>query len=235
MIKVIIILVFGCLGICSFMPFGKEISKVSATLISRQVQNGKSVTLKGEIYYQRNGNLTTHFTYPKEYVMMANSLGETKIYDPTSNTVSKYQNQLFSTQSSQFYYFLSGKISDMGLTNIGYVQDKTRFEKGLTISEWKLKKEDPKALIQKVKLVFSNNKPVYMDYKNKDNKIIRKVFYYNYTILENIEFPGTTTEIQYEGKDSSVSKTSYESFKTNEQAVSNYFNFVIPSNAKIQR
>ena len=219
----------------SFLPFGGEIAKISANLVSRQVQNGKSVTIKGEIFYQRNGNLTTHFIYPKEYVMMGNNVGETKIYDPISNTVIKYQNQLLSTQSSQFYYFLSGKVSDMGLTAIGYVQEKTKYESGLMMSDWKLKKPDAKALIQKVKLVFNNNKPVYMDYKDSKNKIIRKVYYYNYVALDNIEFPGTTTEIQYSGKDSTVSKTSYENFKTNEQANSSYFNFTIPANAKIQR
>lgn len=217
----------------SFLSPFDNIEKISASLISRQVQGGRSVTIRGDIFYQRNGNLTTHFTYPREYILIGNKLGETKIYDPVANTVIQYQNFLFSTQSSQFYYFFSGKIYDMGLTDIGYVQDKTYFENNLKVTEWKLKVPQKKALIQRVKLVFDNQKPVYMHYADANNKIIRKVYYYNYTQLSVYDFPATTTEIVFNDKDSSVIKTSYDNFNINESATSGYFNFSIPSNAKV--
>ena len=230
--KIIIFTFLLFSALTSFSPYYTGIEKLSATLISRQVQNGQSVTIKGEIFYQRNGNLTTHFTYPKEYILLANSLGETKVYDPLKNTVLQYQNFLFSTQTSQFYYFFSGKTYDMGLTNIGYVQEKTYYDNNLLVTEWKLKKSDTKALIQKIKLVFDNQKPVYMDYRNLSDKIIRKVYYYNYTHLQEYDFPSVTTEIIYNDKDSTVTKTSYDNFKVNEQTNSPYFNYSIPPNAK---
>ena len=211
------------------------IERISADMIIRQVQQGKSVTLRGSLYYQRNGNLVTHFVYPKEYMIVANKLGETKLYDPMKNTVVTYQNFLFSTQSSQFYYFFSGKISDMGLTRIGYVQDKTYNETGLLVTEWKLKTPDKKATIQRIKIVYDGQRPVYMHYEEAGGRVFRKVFYYNYQMLDTYYFPATTTEILYDRGDSVVSKTNYTDFKLNENTAAAWFNYAIPRNAKIEQ
>jgi len=204
-------------------------------MVSRQVQGGKSVTIKGNVYYQRNGNMVTHFTYPKQYFVIANKTGEIKMYDPSRNAVMLYQNSLFGTQSSQFYYFFSGKSSDMGLTDIGFVQEKIYPDKNLLVSMWRLKVPDKKALIQGVKLVYQGATPVYMHYEGATGKIIRKVYYSNYSHLENTSFPFTTTEIIYAEGDSTVSRTNFSEFKFNQDAASQYFDFQIPSNAKIDK
>jgi len=211
------------------------IERVSADMTIRQVQQGKSVTLRGSLYYQRNGNLVTHFVYPKEYMIVANKLGETKLYDPVKNTVVAYQNFLFSTQSSQFYYFFSGKVSDMGLTRIGYVQDKTYNEAGMLVTEWRLKTPDKKAAIQRIKIVYDGQRPVYMHYEEAGGRVFRKVFYYNYQMLDTYYFPTTTTEILYDKGDSVVSKTNYTDFKLNENTAAGWFNYTIPRNAKIEQ
>jgi outer membrane lipoprotein-sorting protein len=211
------------------------IEKLSVDMTIRQVQQGKSVTLKGSLFYQQNGNMVTHFIYPREYMIVANKLGETRLYDPVKNTVIQYQNFLFSTQSSQFYYFFSGKISDMGLTRIGYVQDKTYNEGSLLVTEWKLKTPDKKASIQRIKIVYDGQRPVYMHYQEAGGRVFRKVFYYNYQMLDAYFFPATTTEILYDKGDSVVSKTNYTDFRLNERATGAYFNYTIPPNAKIEQ
>ena len=227
-----IVLYSGIVLLSAYTPTG-FLEKLSASFISRQVTQGKVATIKGDIYYQMSGVLTSHFSYPKEYILVANKFGESKIYDPSDNTVMLFQNIMFSTQSSQFAYFFSGKKNDMGLSNFGYIQDKTYFEGKLFVSEWKLKKPNLKLPIQTVRLVYDMQKPIYMDYKDNSGKIIRKVYYYNYQKLLNYDFPAVTTEIMYEGKDSTVSKTSYDNIKLNGEAISTYFNFSIPGNAKI--
>jgi outer membrane lipoprotein-sorting protein len=211
------------------------IDRISANMTIRQVQEGKSVTLRGALYYQRNGNMVTHFVFPREFMIVANKLGETRLYDPTKNTVVQYQNLLFSTQSSQFYYFFSGKIADMGLTRIGYVQDKTYNEGGMLVTEWKLKTPDKKATIQRIKIVYDGQRPVYMHYEEASGRVFRKVFYYNYQLLDTYYFPATTTEILYDKGDSVVSKTNYTDFKINETSATGWFNYSIPRNAKIER
>lgn len=211
------------------------IEKISANMIIRQVQQGTSVTLKGSLFYQSNGNMVTHFVYPREYMIVANKLGETRLYDPVKNTVMQYQNFLFSTQSSQLFYFFSGKISDMGLTRIGYVQDRTYNEGSFLVTEWKLKTANKKASIQRIKIVYDGLRPIYMHYQEGGGRVFRKVYYYNYQLLDGYPFPSTTTEILYDKGDSVVSKTNYSDFRINEEATGGYFNYTIPPNAKIEQ
>jgi outer membrane lipoprotein-sorting protein len=211
------------------------IERLSADMTIRQVQQGKSVTLRGSLYYQRNGNMVTHFSYPREYMIVSNKLGETRLYDPVKNTVVQYQNFLFSTQSSQFYYFFSGKVSDMGLTRIGYVQDKTYNDNGMLVTEWKLKTPDKRATIQRIRIVYDGQRPVYMHYEEAGGRVFRKVFYYNYQMLDTYFFPTTTTEILYDKGDSVISKTNYTDFKLNGSTTEAWFNYTIPRNAKIEQ
>lgn len=231
----IFLLISAFITITAFTNAPAALDKISATMLSKQVQGGKSITVKGTVYYQRNGNMITHFTYPRQYFLIANKTGEVKMYDPSKNTVMLYQNYLFSTQTSQFYYFFSGKSSDMGLGDIGYVQTKIYPEKDLLVSLWSLKVPDKKALIQRVKLVYQRTNPVYMHYEDATGNIIRKVYYANYSQLENTYFPATTTEIVYSEGDSTVSRTSFTDFKFNQDATGQYFNFQVPSNAKIEK
>ena len=231
----IFLLIAALITITSFTNSPAALDKISATMISRQVQGGKSITIKGNVYYQRNGNMVTHFIYPRQYFVIANKTGEVKMYDPSKNSVMLYQNFLFSTQSSQFYYFFSGKSSDMGLGDIGYVQTKIYPEKDLLVSLWSLKVADKKSLIQRVKLVYQRTNPVYMHYEDAAGNIIRKVYYGNYSQLENTSFPSTTTEIVYSDGDSTVSRTSFSEFKFNQDASGQYFNFQVPANAKIEK
>lgn len=217
----------------TFAPY--NIEKIYAELETRQLKDGKYVSVKGEVCYEGNGNMTSHYTYPRNYILVSNKTGEVKLYDPAANTVLLSQNTLFSSQTSQFYYFFSGKSSDMGLNDLGYVQEKIYAEKDLLVSLWKLKTPSKKVQIQKIKLVHQQQRPVYMHYENAAGEIVRKVYYYEYTALDAISFPATSTEIVYKGKDSVISKTAFRNFRLNEQASSPYFNYKIPANAKIQR
>lgn len=216
-----------------FLPFG--IDRVYAEMETRQLKAGKYVTIKGEVCYSGNGNMVSHYAYPKNYVLVSNKTGEVKLYDPAANTVVLSQNTMFSSQTSLFYYFIAGKSADMGLSEMGYVQDKVYPEKDMTVSEWRLKKPVKTEVVHRVKLVHKQQNPVFIQYQNAAGVVIRKVYYYEYTLLDHTSFPATTTDITYQGKDSSVSKTVFRNFKLNQQANSAYFNYQIPANAKVQR
>jgi len=218
-----------------FHPVSLTLDRLSATVTTRQVQQGKSVTVRGEVFYQRNGNMVTHFTFPREVVILANKLGETRIYDPRRNAVIRYQSEAFSTQTTQLAFFLNGTTSDMGLIGLGFVQDKTANEGKLLVTEWRLKKPNNKAPVQRVKIVYDRANPVYMHYADGAGKLIRKVFYYGYQPIDGRPFPATTTEVVYQDRDSTVSKTVYADFKLNQAATSPYFEYTIPANAKTDK
>ena len=225
--------------ICAFALFinaaPATINRLSATVTTRQVQQGKSVTIRGEVFYQRNGDMLTHFTFPREVIILANKLGETSLYDPSRNSVMYYQNKAFSTQTSQLAFFLNGTTSDMGLIQLGYVQAKTSNTGKLLVTEWQLKTPDKKAAVQRVKIVYSGANPIYMHYTDGGGTVIRKVFFYGYQFIDNRPFPATTTEIVYQDRDSTVSKTAYTDIRLNTVANSPYFEYKIPANAKIER
>lgn len=229
--KLVLLLIVASL----FSLSPQTIDRLSATITTRQVQQGKSVTVRGEMFYQSNGNMVTHFTFPHEVVILANKLGETRIYDPRRNAVIRYQSESFSTQTTQLAFFLNGTTSDMGLIRLGFVQDKTTSTGKLLITEWRLKTPNEKAPIQKVRIVYDRANPIYMHYANGAGNIIRKVFYYGYQPIEGRPFPATTTEIIYQDKDSTVSKTVYADFRLNGAANSPYFDYSIPASAKTDR
>jgi outer membrane lipoprotein-sorting protein len=227
------LLISSCFFIVTAFTHFAAIQKLYVKVHSRQTTASKLVEIKSEICYEANGNMVTHFTEPANYILIANKQGEIKMYDPGKNTVMTAQSNMFSSQISQISYFLSNSTGDMGLPKLGFVPAKTYNEKDLIISEWQLALPNPKFSVQQIKLVHQNHNPIYMDYKGIDGKILRKVFYYGYQKIQTVSFPGITTEIVYEaGKDSAVTKTVYSDFKINEEAVSNYFNYKIPSNAK---
>jgi outer membrane lipoprotein-sorting protein len=209
-----------------------SIDRLSASVTTRQLQQGKSVTIRGDVFYQRNGNMVTHLSFPKEVVILANKLGETRIYDPRRNEVVRTQNEAYSTQTTQLAFFLTGTTADMGLIRLGFVQDKTTGQGKRLVTEWRLKNADKKKPIQRVKIVYDQATPIYMHYADAAGKILRKVFYYNYQPIEGRPFPTTTTEIIYQDRDSTISKTTYGNFLLNAQATSPYFEYTIPANAK---
>jgi outer membrane lipoprotein-sorting protein len=209
------------------------VEKVYAKMVSRQLQANKTITLKSEICFEKNGNMVTHFTNPAEYVVVTNKTGEIKVYDPEKNTVIVKQASIFSSQSSQFYYFLTGNTNDFGLSSLGFVPIKTYPEGDLIISEWVLKTPDSKSQVQLIKLVHKQQVPIYMEYKDKAKTTIRKVYYYAYNKFNNFTFPTTTTEIVYNSaSDSVITKTVYSDFKFNAEANSSYFSFKVPNTAK---
>ena len=227
-----LVVVFMFLLVISFR-YPQHIERVYARLESRQVQKGKSITIKSEICYDQNGDIISHFISPAEYLIISNKVGEIKLYDPTKNTIMIRQNSIFSSQTSQLYYFLNGKTDDMGLNELGFVPTKTYPESNVIVTEWKRKTADLKSSVQKVKLVSQQQHPIYMDYRNKDNRIIRKIYYSAYRKLNQFDFPAISTEIIYNDKsDSTVTRTVYSDFAINEQAVSPYFGFKIPASAK---
>jgi hypothetical protein len=213
----------------------QSVKKLTVNVETRQTAKGYATTLKGTLFYTASGDLVSHITFPREYIMLANNLGEIRIYDPATNTVKLLQNLLFSTSSMQLHYFLDGLTGDLGLKQAGYDIENTRFDNDLSITTWKNRYGTPKNPIQKATLVKRKDTLIYLDYKDQQGAVIRKMFFYNYTNLNNILFPRTITEVLYEGKDSTVTRTEYTGFRLNDEATGKYFNYKIPLNAKLSQ
>ena len=201
-------------------------------MVTRKAEKGKTSSVKADMYYQTTGDLVTHFVSPVEYILINNSKGDLKMYDPKKNTVLQQSNLMYSTQSTHFYYFLQNRQSDMGLKAIGFKLNDTKMEKGLLVTEW-LPPMDAVASLSKVKLVHEGQEPIFMSYIGTNGKPVKNIYYYKYQQLGSVNFPTAVTSINYFTKgDSTIEKTTYSDFKLNEAANSSYFTFKVPANAK---
>lgn len=209
-----------------------NIGRLSARMVTKAAQKGKTTTLKADIFYQSSGKMITHFFDPVELFMINNEKGEISIYDPRKNTARQQQNYMFSTETSQLYYFLQNKKGDLGLKLMGFTVNSTRFEEDLMITKW-LPPATMMKMIKEVELVHRGQNPIYMKYVGIDGKNAKKVYYYNYANLNGVDFPQAITQIDFLGKDSVITKTSYTDIKVNESANDAFFNYSIPSTAKI--
>jgi len=226
------------LGICVLGLFflsaqSSLIKKLSTKITIQEVHNGVSTKVEAEVYYTSNGNVTTHFTYPNNYVLLANNKGEYQVYNPQDNTIKQNQHTAYNTETTFFSHFLNNRTNDMGLQGLGFKLNKTDFENNLMISTWQ-----PQTLtspIAKVSLVHENQIPIYLDYADNNNNTVRKVYFYDYKTLQNyLQIPTQITAINYfENGDSTIHRTQYHSFEVNQKKGSSYFDFKIPKDAKL--
>ncbi len=69
----------------SFIPSG-NVEKLSLDMTARTLYKGKSITVKGELFYKVQGGLmVTRVISPLEQIVFANATGEFKSYDVKSN------------------------------------------------------------------------------------------------------------------------------------------------------
>ena len=213
--------------------YAQEVRKVSATMTMRTAHKGKTTNARAELSYSTSGRMVTLFPKPAELYVFNNANGELRVYDPTKNTVLQQQNATYSTETTQFFFFLHNRKADLGLSSMGFSLGQTKFENGVMITIWKSPTPMAKN-IKRVELVHKGQNPIFMKYVDPSERTIKKVYYYEYTKLGNIDFPQTITQIDYlTMRDSIVTKTAYGALKINEQVTSDLLDFKIPNNAKV--
>lgn len=205
---------------------------VKFELEKRSNKDGKTVQMNANIYFSREGDMVSHFISPSEAYVINNEDGELKIYNPQRNEVFESVNYQAGSQGATFYYFLKNQSSDMGLKKIGFDLVNSKVEGDLLISYW----EPPKKIdgLSDIELVQKSRRPVFMGYRDKKERYIKKVFYYDFETLRfGVDFPMSITEIDFVDKDSIVSKTTFSGFRFDDETDMEMLNYEIPSDAKL--
>lgn len=226
-------LAFSALAWCGFATF-LPAEKLSMKLTAKTLQNGKSIVTQAEVYYRVSGGLlVTHLISPLEYLVITNNKGELTMYDIKENSIMQSQAADFNSENSFIHDFLNGKTNDMGLRSRGFQITSTEVEENMVITKW----TPPVELASKmnrVEIVHENYSPIYMAFYGKKEKLISKIFYYNYRKTGDLNIPLTITEFQYHPNgDSTITKRAYSEIKVNEQVDEKWLNYKIPDNAKI--
>jgi len=206
-------------------------NRIHAQVEMKRVNKGQSVTVRKEIFYSANGKMVVFFTYPEEYFLVTNNFGEAKVYHPKTNEVMLINDKFLSSESEPLYFFLTNKIDDLGLRSLGFSLVDTRTEENKIIRTYT--PGESRSDVSKIEMVHENHLPIYTAYYDHKNRIVQKIYYSDYQILSFTAFPGRITEISYPAaNDSIVSRLLYSNVKVGRDAVSPFFDFSIPSDAK---
>lgn len=196
------------------------------------LRDGKVFTQTSSIFYAHDGGkMVVLFHKPHEAVLIMNRRGELKVYDPERNEVYLESGMAYSTDFSLYYYFMAGQTYDLGLREMGFLLKNTRFEDGLMISEYypPTYGEGP----GKIELAHEDDLPVFTGYYDHQMDLRRKVYYYDYQRFGSLSFPMSSVEFDYlESGDSIVTRKTNSNIKIGAQAVSSYFDYSIPEDAK---
>ena len=193
-------------------------------------QKGITTTINAEIFYALDGKMVSKYNHPKEIIVINDAEGQVTMYDKDENTVLQNINYTHSTENSNFFYFLNSVKRDMGLENMGFLLNSTAFEDNMLVTTWQAPLE-MRQHFSEITLVLENNKPIYMDYADHNKKLLKKIFFSDFTDIYGKAFPKAITEINYHKKDSSVSKTVFSNILFEVPETLNLLNFSIPENA----
>lgn len=210
-------------------------TKVSMTMEAKSLNKGKAVVIKAELYYQFDqGKLLTRYLPPLDYFFFTNQKGEAKLYYPKTNEVYIKQSAAYDSEKGLLYFFLSNKLSDLGLKDMGFSITDTRFEEHLVVTTW-FPPAQLMNLYGKVELVHEDYRPIYISYSDTKGRVVRKIFYYEYASFPQFSLPTKVVELDYlPDGDSVINKITYSNILTGEKANGPFFNYKIPVNAKVR-
>lgn len=209
---------------------------ISAKLVVKKAHKGKLISVAADVAYSTSERrMVANYTSPDKFIMFVNEKGEVKVYYPTKNQVILNQNNLFSSNSDVFYFFLTQNEQDLGLRSMGYQLISSNSKGAITETRWKAP-EQMQGKVSEVELVYENFLPIYVAYFGPKKGITNKTFYANYQTVDNVMIPTRITEYVYlSAKDSIVSRKDYLDVKTGKNASRSLLDFKIPANAKVAK
>lgn len=196
---------------------------------SVQVAEGKKVTSQRSIYLHPDGRMVSEQHSPTHTITLSNSLGEMRIYTPTTGEVVAINDKEMASSREIVAIFASGAYVDMALGMYGYTQSEVRSEEGMIIKTFI---PASTATVAKVELVFQNHLPICMVYYNGKDEVLRRVYFSRYE-FGRIPMPMRITEIEYTPKrDSLVRLSTFSNLLFDSDATSEMFEWQVPADAK---
>ena len=205
---------------------------MSADVTSQQVYNKKKLRSERQIFYTSNGKLVVHYTYPHEYWMTTNSLGEASVYEPSVNEVTIMTDKNVSLMSEVFMLFLTPNYTDLNLTKMGFILKESKREGNRVVKTIEPTSIEDKAFSKAI-VVSEGKRPLYSAFYDNGGKVVKKTYFSHYVDLPMVSFPTRVTQIAYGANgDSTIRKEEYKNIRTSDFPADAPFNYTIPANAK---
>ncbi|MFQ3214038.1 MAG: hypothetical protein ACJAT1_000556 [Marivirga sp.] len=226
-----IITIAGC--VFPTKAYSQYFENIQLKAYIKKANQGKMQSLEMTTYFGVDGKMVSIYEKPDNIVIINNEKGNVTIYDRRNNTLVTSDNPYYSTRSNDLYYFLNNKKEDLGLSEMGFTVQNTLFENGFIVTNWS-PPEQGKAYFSKIKLVHDNYNPIYVEYADENDQIVKKIFFSAYETFNYIELPKTITSIDFKTQnDSIVTRTTFDQIIFDSSETTDKLNFQIPSNAKL--
>ncbi len=207
-------------------------NRLSADVTARQVHKGKSMRVEKQVFYSANGNLVVHYTYPQEYFLVTNRLGETSVYQPKAGEVMQMNDRSVTSETELLSLFMSPSYADLGLTKLGFVLAKVEKEGADKVMTYTPTHIDDKAFSRAV-VVLRDGNPIYCAFYDQSGSMVKKTYYSHYVELPVMTFPTMVTQISYDGKgDSIIRREEYRNIRTKDFPADALFDYKVPANAR---
>lgn len=196
------------------------------------VEHGKKISSSMELFFDK-GKMTIAkiITSPDLIYIFTNRLGETKIYYPETNQVSYMQSDGMSSKNEMIYYFAHNLTDQLGLAEEGFTLASRSYDNQYLVTVWSA--PATMDLIDRVKMVFDGPNPIYAEYISRKEKIIKKIYYSQYSDYVSFRLPLRITEIAFpESGDSTIKRTIFSELEVLPSPHSEFFDFKIPDNAE---
>ncbi len=206
--------------------------QVSVDILHQTLIKGKKLRIEAKALYDGKENKSIyHYLNPQEFYKSISSKGEIVIYIPKNNEVSYSQNSHYTNNNELLYFFVNNKTNDLGLEHEGFTMTGSRKEKQNLIYTWTAP-ENLKPL-KEVDIVFKDGLPIFAEYRNAKDEVLKKIYYYTYYYGNYFNLPMKITEISYSSPtDSIIKRITYSNLKTGQDVNPAQFNFEIPDDAK---
>lgn len=215
----------------AFIPFSfaQTYNRIEAEFsVKEKKYNGKQQLSMGHVYYDRqHGKIVYDITFPKKSTMiMTNEAliivkNNTVVFRKPANHLVKF---------SIFNLSLKGSLPHFGLKETPFTLSNVEKEDNMVISTWKLPEEQVK---EKSKILLSHIDKQLQGIVTygKDETIISKQFFENYTTVKGLNFPKRVVQFMYIGEDKKNTRiTTYKNIKVNHTGNEALYNYIIPDN-----
>lgn len=224
-ILLILILSIGNLG---------HAQRISAEITLEKLYQGKKTVSQSQLYIDlaKTKTITTQEQPPS--ISLTNEFGEMQLYRSDLNEVYRINHLMYSANNELLYYLLKHREYNMGLPSSGCRLVRTEREGSAVLTFWSPKHNSEEAKNTKeIKLVFEDDKPVYMGYIKKNGVLSKELYYYDYQTVVGLPIPTKITEKVHLGKlGTMISRKTYRNISTQNHQ-DKMFDFKVPVGAKL--
>lgn len=204
-----------------------EFFRFKADFSIKEKESGKDQgrLITGAIYYDKNQRKTVYnirFPEPEQWLVR-----DTFMFRIKSDTLVSQQIVPPVGEFSVFNMILSQQLNDFGLSKVGYKPGNVQQEGDQVIAQW-LPPEQFKSYLGPVSMAMENKRLSAAAFYDKDQKLVSKFYFKDYTVENGLPVPGKIYQIFYRETGEFIRIMSLKNILINQTDEDNIYNFAIP-------